>query len=181
MVIVVGSSTSAAPSQPTTQDTLTTPRSPVRRGPRTPRKISAQATKLEAVDDAADPLGPLGDKSLGEEAPAPPQKEPFSAHTTRPTSSTSQSSSAAGLMGSVSLDDDQRTKGPPPVQPPPSTEGPKRQTQPSISVEEAAKPTFHITVGDPHKVGDLTSSHIVYQVRTKVRLFILMRKEIDNS
>jgi sorting nexin-1/2 len=34
-------------------------------------------------------------------------------------------------------------------------------------VEQAAKPTFEITVGDPHKVGDLTSSHIVYQVRTK--------------
>ncbi|EON98679.1 putative vacuolar protein sorting-associated protein vps5-like protein [Phaeoacremonium minimum UCRPA7] len=26
---------------------------------------------------------------------------------------------------------------------------------------------FHITVGDPHKVGDLTSSHIVYAVRTQ--------------
>ena len=46
--------------------------------------------------------------------------------------------------------------------------GPKRQTQPSMSVEEAAKPTFDISVGDPHKVGDLTSSHIVYQIRTKV-------------
>ena len=36
-----------------------------------------------------------------------------------------------------------------------------------MSVEQAAKPNFDITVGDPHKVGDLTSSHIVYQVRTK--------------
>ena len=45
----------------------------------------------------------------------------------------------------------------------------KRQTQPSVSIEQAARPTFEITVGDPHKVGDLTSSHIVYQVRTKVR------------
>ena len=40
--------------------------------------------------------------------------------------------------------------------------------QPSVSIEQAARPTFDITVGDPHKVGDLTSSHIVYQVRTKV-------------
>jgi sorting nexin-1/2 len=39
-------------------------------------------------------------------------------------------------------------------------------TNPSVSVEQAAKPVFHITVGDPHKVGDLTSSHIVYSVRT---------------
>ncbi|KAJ4302076.1 Vacuolar protein sorting-associated protein vps5 [Collariella sp. IMI 366227] len=38
---------------------------------------------------------------------------------------------------------------------------------PSMSVEQAARPSFHITVGDPHKVGDLTSSHIVYSVRTK--------------
>ena len=44
----------------------------------------------------------------------------------------------------------------------------RRQTQPSVSIEQAARPTFDITVGDPHKVGDLTSSHIVYQVRTKV-------------
>ena len=36
-----------------------------------------------------------------------------------------------------------------------------------MSIEQAAKPTFNITVGDPHKVGDMTSSHIVYQVRTK--------------
>jgi sorting nexin-1/2 len=36
-----------------------------------------------------------------------------------------------------------------------------------VSIEQAAKPTFHISVGDPHKVGDLTSSHIVYSVRTQ--------------
>jgi sorting nexin-1/2 len=76
-------------------------------------------------------------------------------------------------MESVDLEDDerQRAKGPPPVQPPVVAAGgetTKRQTQPSMSVEQAAKPTFNITVGDPHKVGDLTSSHIVYQVRTKV-------------
>jgi sorting nexin-1/2 len=44
----------------------------------------------------------------------------------------------------------------------------RRQTQPSVSIEQAARPSFEITVGDPHKVGDITSSHIVYQVRTKV-------------
>lgn len=76
-------------------------------------------------------------------------------------------------MDSVDLEDDaevaSRAKGPPPVQPPSAAAGgPARQTQPSMSVEQAAKPTFNITVGDPHKVGDLTSSHIVYQVRTRV-------------
>jgi sorting nexin-1/2 len=44
----------------------------------------------------------------------------------------------------------------------------RRDTQPSVSIEQAAKPSFDITVGDPHKVGDLTSSHIVYLVKTKV-------------
>ena len=38
-----------------------------------------------------------------------------------------------------------------------------------MSIEQAAKPSFTITVGDPHKVGDLTSSHTMYQVRTRVR------------
>lgn len=56
---------------------------------------------------------------------------------------------------------------PPPVEPS-NNDGPKRQTQPSVSVEQAAKPSFNITVGDPHKVGDLTGSHTVYQVRTQV-------------
>lgn len=52
---------------------------------------------------------------------------------------------------------------------PGAPDGARRHTQPSVSIEQAARPSFDITVGDPHKVGDLTSSHIVYQVRTKVR------------
>ena len=77
-------------------------------------------------------------------------------------------------MDSIDLADDtestvSRARYPPPVQPPPTgVENSRRQTQPSVSIEQAAKPNFGITVGDPHKVGDLTSSHIVYQVRTKV-------------
>lgn len=131
---------------------------------------------MEAVDDTVDPLGPLGEASLEagtstEEAPAPPQKEPFAGRSARPLSSPSQVSSAAGVADSVNVEDDATGfRGPPPVQQPMDTEGPKRQSQPSISVEQAAKPTFEISVGDPHKVGDLTSSHIVYQVRTKVPL-----------
>ena len=80
------------------------------------------------------------------------------------------------MLDSVDLSDDvEPTSGaapagprvPPPVQP---SQGlpVRRDTQPSVSVEQAAKPTFDITVGDPHKVGDLTSSHIVYLVKTKV-------------
>ena len=151
--------------------------SPVRRGPRGTRRVNAQATKLEAVGDDVDPLGPLGGGGaaessplFNEEAPEPPLKESSAALNVRPTSSTSQASSLPGMMDSVNLEEDGAGfKGPPPVQPPADAEGAKRQSQPSVSIEEAAKPTFEIVVGDPHKVGDLTSSHIVYQVRTKVR------------
>lgn len=83
-------------------------------------------------------------------------------------------------MDSVNLDDDDDgkpvTRGPrvpPPVQPP-SAAAPQRQTQPSVSVERAAKPTFTIYVGDPHKVGDMTSSHTEYSVMTKVRFLYRM-------
>jgi sorting nexin-1/2 len=56
---------------------------------------------------------------------------------------------------------------PPPVQVATPVQG-RSTGPPSISLEHAAKPMFYISVGDPHKVGDLTSSHIVYSVRTKV-------------
>jgi sorting nexin-1/2 len=36
-----------------------------------------------------------------------------------------------------------------------------------MSVEQASKPTFSITVGDPHTVGNAASSHTVYSVITK--------------
>ncbi|OJJ49308.1 hypothetical protein ASPZODRAFT_129746 [Penicilliopsis zonata CBS 506.65] len=100
----------------------------------------------------------------------PPQKEPaVGPSPTHLVSPTPQQplfgvSSEAGTLE----EDGSGLKGPPPVQPPVDAErAPKRQSQPSMSVEQAAKPTFDIEVGDPHKVGDLTSSHIVYQVRTK--------------
>jgi sorting nexin-1/2 len=85
---------------------------------------------------------------------------------------TSTSSSLRGMMDSVDLnddDDDERPQSqgprvPPPVQP---HAAPQRHVQPSVSVEQAAKPIFSIYVGDPHKVGDLTSSHTEYSVTTK--------------
>ena len=133
---------------------------------------------MESVSDAGDPLGPLGDSStfdssptLDEEAPIPPQKEPSAAQNVRPTSSVSRTSSGTGMMDSVNLEEDGTGfRNPPPVEPPSDAEGSRRQSQQSVSIIQAAKPTFQITVGDPHKVGDLTSSHIVYQVRTNVIL-----------
>ncbi|CAO2657686.1 Nn.00g038120.m01.CDS01 [Neocucurbitaria sp. VM-36] len=148
------------------------PRSPAGRGPRR-RQYGVQSTKLEAVDD---PLGPLGASTppTGPEAapPAPPQKESIASRSARlaPGASTP---SLRGMMDSVNLEDDEaeppRSQGPrapPPVQAPTSAV-PQRQTQPSVSIEQAAKPSFSIYVGDPHKVGDLTSSHTEYSVTTK--------------
>jgi len=38
-----------------------------------------------------------------------------------------------------------------------------------MPLEQAAQPpTFHITVGDPTTIGNITGSHTEYKVRTKV-------------
>ncbi|KAL8681751.1 MAG: hypothetical protein Q9186_002139 [Xanthomendoza sp. 1 TL-2023] len=154
------------------------PRSPSGKGPRTPRRTGAQATRLEAVDDSLGPLGPLGDNASNlpepEDPPIPPSKEqPLPVRTVRQASSASPSMMSKSMMESVDLGDDDRSvnsrsryqgQGQPS---PGGIENSRRQTQPSVSIEQAARPSFDITVGDPHKVGDLTSSHIVYQVRTK--------------
>lgn len=159
----------------------TTTAKPASSGPRSSasrkipaRKIEVQPTKLEAVDDAFDPLGPLGadptpaaSSISTDQAPTPPRKE-LNARATRPVSTTSPGFPTADYEDTTLPVG--RAKGPPPVQP--QIPGVSRQSQPSVSVEQAAKPTFEILVGDPHKVGDLTSSHIVYQVRTKVQLSV---------
>jgi sorting nexin-1/2 len=119
---------------------------------------------VETLDDDLGPLGPLGaaPPRVPEEQPALPQKEHRA----------SRPSTATKVRG-LGLDNEEDENGlppgarvPPPVQA--QTSSPQRQTQPSVSIEQAARPTFNISVGDPHKVGDLTSSHTVYQVRTKV-------------
>jgi sorting nexin-1/2 len=163
------SATQAAGSAPSAS---TAPRSPAGRGPRR-RQYGTPATKLEAVDDPLGPLGAVTPPVAAENTPpAPPQKESGAARTSRLAPDAS-ASSLRGLMDSVDLNDHDaeqpRAQGPripPPVQAP-SNNAPQRQTQPSVSVEQAAKPTFSIYVGDPHKVGDLTSSHTEYSVTTK--------------
>lgn len=144
---------------------------------RAPRRVEAQPRRLDAVDDSLDPLGPLGDTVPVQTEPAP--VTPFKEHaqsprTSTPLSTTSNSRDNRGSIPVHRVDDDalrsSRARHAPPVQPHPTgIENSRMQKQPSVSIEQAAKPTFDITVGDPHKVGDLTSSHIVYQVRTKVR------------
>ncbi len=145
-------------------------KSPAGRNPRTPRRPGTQPVRLQALDDSLGPLGPLGDNApvpQADEPPVPPQKEQVLTHNIR--QQPPASAQGKGLFGDD--DDDvapnQGPRIPPPVQPAAQTPA-RRDTQPSVSIEQAAKPTFDISVGDPHKVGDLTSSHIVYLVRTKV-------------
>ncbi|TGO43641.1 hypothetical protein BOTNAR_1585g00020 [Botryotinia narcissicola] len=141
---------------------------------RNPRRAGAQPVRLQALDDSLGPLGPLGDNaptSKADEPPAPPQKEQTVTHNLRqPLASAQSSTISRSLLDSVDLNEDVESSTgpriPPPVQP--SQIGSvRRESTPSVSIEQAAKPTFNITVGDPHKVGDLTSSHIVYSVETK--------------
>ncbi|KAH6652377.1 Vps5 C terminal like-domain-containing protein [Truncatella angustata] len=169
----------AESSQPSQQQPSV--KSPTARGPRKPiRRLQAQPTTIQS-DDPLGPLGPLGDNNAApavdsqpDEPPAPPQKEQLPIRTTLP-----QSHAPTGLrkpgprdphqIDEDDDDDDDRPLGPrapPPVQVAQPSQI-RSSTQPGVSVEQAAKPTFQITVGDPVKVGDLTSSHIVYAVRTR--------------
>ncbi|PQE32678.1 sorting nexin 3 protein [Rutstroemia sp. NJR-2017a WRK4] len=151
----------------------TQPKAHAGRASRGPRRAGAQPVRLEALDDSLGPLGPLGDNAptpQTDQPPAPPQKEQTVTHNIRQPVASSQSFATRTLLDSVNLGDEaEPTPGPripPPVQP--SQGGPiRRDNNPSVSIEQAAKPTFDITVGDPHKVGDLTSSHIVYSVQTR--------------
>ncbi|CAG7565255.1 unnamed protein product [Fusarium equiseti] len=135
---------------------------------RGPRRLVAQPTRLEAVDD---PLGPLGavpeDNGSAQDAPpVPPQKEQMVIRTTMPQQQQQRRPADPHHIDDEENDGPKAPRAPPPVEAAqPSSV--RSSNQPSVSVEQAAKPTFQITVGDPHKVGDLTSSHIVYSVRTK--------------
>jgi sorting nexin-1/2 len=132
-----------------------------------------QPTNLEVVDDTLGPLGPLG-AAPSDDTLVEPSHEQVASQPAQQQAPSSQTA-LAGSMASVNLNDDDEEGGqrgpriPPPVQPPQDNAPPAfRQTQPSVSIVEAAKPSFSIQVGDPHKVGDLTSAHTEYHVYTKV-------------
>jgi len=158
----------STPSTPSSQPHKTGPG----RASRPVRRTGAQQVRLEAVEDPLGPLGSNAPTAQSDSPPAPPQKEQVLTHNQKQPLTQSQSGSIGRNMLDPDDEDDAKLQSsgpriPPPVQPSPG--GPfRRDTQPSVSVEQAAKPTFDITVGDPHKVGDLTSSHIVYLVKTKV-------------
>lgn len=159
------SQSEAPASEPSTSQAT----SPAPRQSRGPRRLVAQPTRLEAVED---PLGPLSaaaddDGASLDAPPAPPQKEQMVIRTTMP-----KQQQARRPANPHQVDDDEFKASTGPRAPPPvdaaRPSSVRSNTQPSVSIEQAAKPTFHITVGDPVKIGDLTSSHIVYSVRTKV-------------
>lgn len=161
----------AAESSQQSQSSVKSSAARATRGP--VRRIVAQPTRLEAVDDPLGPLGPLGGNagpsadSQADEPPAPPLKEQVVVRTTMPQPSQQK---RPGPADPHHIDDDDYDHPSGPRPPPPvqaaQPSSVRASGQPSVSVEQAAKPSFHITVGDPHKVGDLTSSHIVYSVRT---------------
>ncbi|TKA79687.1 hypothetical protein B0A55_04075 [Friedmanniomyces simplex] len=133
---------------------------------RTPRRYGnlAQSTTLESLDDdSMGPLGPLGAEASEEpSAPAPPVKELASRSRAGPgRPSTSASAGASSLRSQDDAGDD----GAPTSR---TTQHPTRQPQqpPSLPIEQASKPTFSISVGDPHTVGNAANSHTVYTVLT---------------
>ncbi|KAL9104215.1 MAG: hypothetical protein Q9163_000815 [Psora crenata] len=152
------------------------PKTPTSRGPRVAKKVALPATRLEPVNDSLGPLGPLGQDttvSEPEQPPVPPLKEQ-SLPVRNARQALPHSPMGRNMLDSSDVGDDDRSsmssrqRHHTQVQPPPGgLENVRRQNQPSVSIEQASRPSFGITVGDPHKVGDLTSSHIVYQVRTK--------------
>jgi sorting nexin-1/2 len=139
---------------------------------RMPRRHGRQAIRAEAVDDPLGPLGPLGGDSEPstpgvaspltqshlENPPMPPVKEAGGSSRVGPSSGPS---SRPHTMEGLSLEDgDAEARN--------NSGGPSGAPQEQQLQPVAQKPMFDIAVGDPHKVGDLTSAHTVYQVRTKV-------------
>lgn len=164
------SNPSSTPSAPSGQSSSNTKSRPSRTQP---RRLVAQPTQLQAVED--DPLGPLGvpgplggDAQASDAPPAPPSKEQsLPVRTTLP----QQQSRRSGPLDPHGIPEDDDLASPSGARQPPPVQAAlvspvQSSTNPSVSLEQAARPVFHITVGDPHKVGDLTSSHIVYSVRT---------------
>ncbi|KAK3674861.1 Vacuolar protein sorting-associated protein vps5 [Recurvomyces mirabilis] len=155
----------STPSKPTEPSVSLSPAGakPAPNKSRTPRRYGnlAQSTTLQSLDDdSLGPLGPLGAEPAAElAAPAPPVKE----LATR-TKASSRPSTAASA-GDASLGSDDSTLNGHGR----AYQQPLRQPQqpPSLPIEQASKPTFSITVGDPHTVGNATNSHTVYTVITR--------------
>lgn len=106
------------------------------------------------------PLGPLGMEASVEQpaAPAPPVKELASR-----SRAASRPSTAASTGGASATSEDGASS----VNGGPRGAAQGRTQAPSLPVEQASQPTFSISVGDPHTVGNAATSHTVYTVITK--------------
>jgi sorting nexin-1/2 len=119
-----------------------------RRSRKQPVRAAAVSSRLENLTLDADPLGPLGGS----------QGRPDSS-----SGAAGDTQRAIDDMGPSTTDAFQRT-------PRSQRRGELASTNehsPSVPREQAASPTFHIIVGDPVKIGDLTSAHTVYKVSTR--------------
>lgn len=170
---IVDAQSKSATAQQSETPASSSAKSPAGRSRGPIRRVAAHTTRLEPLDDSLGPLGPLGDNaaqatSPAEQPPVPPSKEQTVTLNVRQPDASQR---VRDIMDPDYDDEPQpsgKPRAPPPVQPAHGSPV-RRDIQPSVSIEQAAKPSFDITVGDPHKVGDLTSSHIEYQVRTKVQ------------
>lgn len=137
--------------QPTARDMKAS--ASVRRsgGARKPIRAAAIASRLETLDLDNDPLGPLGSPDNRDPSPPPPPiKESI---VNKNVAAPRFESPGRGISRTPSYrsSDDHHAE---------------THAQ-SIPLEQAANPNFAISVGDPTKIGDITSAHTVYKVSTK--------------
>ncbi|GAO48218.1 Vps5-domain-containing protein [Saitoella complicata NRRL Y-17804] len=166
------------------------PASPVSRPtPSSRRTPGGRMTQSVVLDLDAGPLGPLGGGPLSEDS-SPTASLPTRDSRPSRTDQVRQEIDALALQSNagpsreaqevpgLSRENSYSRSAPEPAVP---------TSKPShIPLEQAAKPSFDISVGDPQKIGDLTSSHTVYKVRTKttssafkVPEFAVMRRYRD--
>lgn len=161
----------ATPDTDNDADVVNTSPKPSSAARRNPRRTGRHVVRAVAIDDNLGPLGPLGDNSNSSPEPSTPMAS--SSQEIPPQPPTKELGLRAGssrldrdILESVAHDED-------------GGEARRQQQQRSAGGGGAGgsttemqaaptKPLFEIHVGDPHKVGDLTSAHTVYNVRTKV-------------
>lgn len=120
---------------------------------RKPIRAAAVASRLQDLDLENDPLGPLGAlpaRNNSSPPPLPPLKDSTDAVEADYGSHSRQESRAPSYRSDLT-----------------SRPNPEQAHNPSIPLERAANPTFQISVGDPTRIGDITSAHTVYKVSTK--------------
>ncbi|KAK9456015.1 Vps5 C terminal like-domain-containing protein [Dipodascopsis uninucleata] len=126
-------------------------------GSTVPVAASSASVLFENIDPVANPLGPLVDDppeedSKDEEKDVQPEQLPTNANSWASRMKTVGEEAQAAASISILN---------------PSLTATSSSIARHIPVEQAANPTFEISVGDPIKVGDLASAHTVYNVHTK--------------